>query len=174
MRPRRHAWLVCSLAVAVLFGGRVAQGQTFTLTPSNMSANVIPSPTNAAYTEGTSSATQSWTVVAQCPNGSGNSGSRCPFSVSSSSGTLASVRVTMLAATGSGCTGVAGTYTLQSTQTELFSVARGNGNSCTTTLTFAVNSLSITSYQSTGSVATSTFTRAVQFLICNRTGGASC
>lgn len=175
MRARRTVWLIGSLSVAVLFGGRTARGQSFTVTPSNTSANIVPTPTSAVYTAGTSASTPSWTIVASCPNGAGPAGSRCPFSIASSIGTLASTRVSVAAPVGSGCTGSAASYALQSSPTELFSVARGNGNSCTTTLTFAVTGVSLTAYPSASSIAASTFTRSVQLVItCLRSGGNAC
>ncbi len=166
---------MCVLMVAVLFGGRTAQGQSFTLTPSSTSANIIPSPTSAVYAAGTSASTPSWTIVGTCPNNTGG-GSICRVFVASSSGTLATARVTVAPATGTGCTGAGGTYTLQSTPTEIFNILRGSGtNSCTTTLTFAVSGLSLSTYQSSGVVATSTFSRAVQFsLTCTKSNGGSC
>ena len=172
MRLRRNAWLGWSLVAAVLFGGRVVHGQSFTLTPSVSSANIIPAPTSAVYATGTSASTPSWTIVATCQ---GKDGGQCPVTISSSSGTLALVRVTMSTATGAGCTGAAATYSLQSSPIELFRIAGGNGNSCTATLTFAVTGLTLTSYQSSSSAAASTFARSVQFAItCTKPKGGPC
>lgn len=173
MRLRRNAWLEWSLVAALLFGGRVVHGQSFTLTltPSVSSANIIPAPTSAVYATGTSASTPSWTIVATCQG----KDDQCPVTISSSSGTLALVRVTMSTATGAGCTGSAATYSLQSSPIELFRIAGGNGNSCTATLTFAVTGLTLTSYQSSSSAAASTFARSVQFSInCTKANGNKC
>lgn len=166
---------MCLLMVCVLFGGRTAQGQTFTLTPLNSSANIIPSPTSAAYAAGVSASTPSWTIVATCPNNTGG-GSICRVFVASTSGTLATARVIVSPATGTGCTGSGGTYTLQSLPTEIFNIVRGNGtNSCTATLSFSVTGISLTAYQSSGVAASSTFSRAVQFsMTCTKSNGGSC
>ena len=171
---RRNAWLCISLAAA-LVGSRAAQAQSFSLTPANSSAQIIPSPTAAAYTAGTSASTPSWTLVAQCPKSAGPSESRCPVSMASSAGTLVAVQVTVAPGSGAGCTGAGGTFTLQSTPTEILSVARGNGNSCTTTFTFAVTGLGLATYKSSATLATATFTRPVQITVtCLQSNGNAC